>query len=147
MERPAEATSREELRSKRISTEEMVRLQLDRINLIRSNVKDPDRVAAWSEAVEALADLVMPWATEPDEKDRFVKEWDDRPVAVVRIPLPAGESRLVPVPNASDCREAQRILMGLLDRKGLLVKRRTVSGPAKRDFKPADDEPEPQVPM
>lgn len=123
-----------------------MRLQLDRINLIRSNVKDPDRVAAWSEAVEALADLVVPWATEPDEQERFVKEWDNRPVAVVRIPMPGGEFRLIPVPNASDCREAQRILMGLLDRKGLLVKRRTVSGPAKRSFAPEEPE-EPQVPM
>lgn len=147
MEAGPETSSKEELRSRRISTEEMVRLQLDRINLIRSNVKDPDRIAAWSEAVEALADLMLPWASEPDEQKRFLLEWEQRPVACVRVALPGGESRLVPVPTASDCREAQRILMGLLDRKGLLVKRRNVSGPAPRFKLPEADEQEPAVPM
>lgn len=135
------ATTRDELRSRRISTEEMVRLQLDRINAIRSNVKDPDRVAAWSEAVEALADLLLPWANEPDEKERFVKEWDNRPVAVLRIPQPDGSLRVIPSPTATDCRLAERICLGLMDRKGLLVKRRTVSGPAPRLFREPEAEP------
>lgn len=109
-----------------------MRLQLDRINAIRSNVKDPDRVAAWSEAVEALADLLLPWANEADEKDKFVREWEERPVAVVRIPQPDGSVRVIPAPTATDCRQAERICLGLMDRKGLLVKRRTISGPVPR---------------
>jgi len=104
----------------------MVRFQLDRINLIRSDVKNPDRVAAWSEANEALADLLIPWAS---EDPNFKREWNDRAVRVVRF-----NERLIPMPTASDCREAQRIIMGLLDRSGLLVKRRVTSGPAARVF-------------
>lgn len=143
-----ETADRQELRSRRISTEEMVRLQLDRINAIRSNVKDADRVTAWSEAVEALADLLLPWANEPDEKERFLKEWDDRPVAVVRVPQPDGTLRVIPSPTANDCRQAERICLGLMDRKGLLVKRRTVSGPAPRTYRVAqDDDAAPQVEM
>lgn len=119
------ATQREELRSRRISTEDMVRAQLDRINQLRGDVINPNRVAAWSEALEALADLLIPWASEPAEIDKFRKEWEDRPVRCLRI-----NDKLVPFPTATDCRQAQQILMGLLDRSGLLVKRRGVSGPA-----------------
>lgn len=133
MAQETEAT-REELRSKRISTEEMVRLQLDRINTIRSEVRNPDRIVAWSEALEALHDLLLPWSSEPDERLLFMQEWAERPVAVIKMTLPNGTVQQVPVPTAQDCRAAQQILMRLLDRKGLLVKRRTVSGPGPRVF-------------
>jgi len=122
-----EPTSRNELVTRRVTTEEMVRSQLDRITAIRSDVARRDRVQAWHEALEALADLVAPWA-EGDEA--FLKAWDTRPVAVVDL----GDGSTMPCPTAADCREAQRILMAMMDRQGLLVKRRNVSGPAPRTF-------------
>ncbi len=128
--------TREEVRTKRISTEEMVRLQLDRINGLRSDVANPDRVPAWSEALEALADLLFPWHDEA-----FRLAWEDRSVAVVTL----ASGQKMPVPNARDCRETQLVLMALLDRSGLLVKRRTVSGPGSK-VKPVE-EPDPQVPV
>jgi hypothetical protein len=131
--------SRDEIRSRRLTTEDMVRNQLDRCNEIRSNVELPDRVriAKWSEAIETLADLLMPWALDEDKKaqasnppsrGQFVREWDDRPVGVV---YDHGEA--IVVPTARDCRVHQQIIMGLLDRQGLLVKRRNVSGPSPRN--------------
>jgi hypothetical protein len=108
----------------------MVRHQLALITSIRSDVARHDRVQAWSEAMEALADLVAPWGN--DDKD-FQKAWADRPCAVVDM----GNGHIMAVPTASDCREAQRILTAMMDRQGLLVKRRVVSGPGPRTF-PAD---------
>ena len=97
---------------------------MDLINRLRSDVTNLERVSAWSEAVESLADLILPWADED-----FRKKWEARRIRHVRV-----GGRLVPYPSATDCREAQLIIMGLLDRSGLLVKRRNVSGPAPRDF-------------
>jgi len=139
--------SREEVRSRRISSEEKISELLDRANLFRTAVDNPRRVEGWSECLEALADLAMPWAQEEDAQAKakkkgqgqFLKEWAARPVAVITTTT----GRII-VPTASDCREAQRILMGLFDRQGLLVSRRTVSGPAPRGFG-APTEPAPPV--
>lgn len=101
------------------------------INEIRGDLKNPERVAAWNEAQEALVDLLQPWA---GGDELFLREWEDRPMRVKRIRHPSGDTsrdRLVPFPKATDCRAAQRIIMGLLDRAGILVKRRTVSGPKR----------------
>jgi len=130
----AQELTRDELRSKRISTEEMVRNQIDRINFLRGNVENPDRVSAWSESVEALCDLLIPW-----HDDQFRSEWDNRSVAVIML----GRKK-VPIPTATDCREAQQICMRLLQRSGLLVKTRKISGPAP---KVKVEEDSPAVPM
>ena len=130
--RGLETDSRDELRSRRISTEDMVRFQLAEINALRSNVQNPDRVMAWSEALQALADLLLPWS---EQDPQYRAEWEDRPCRVVRWRHPSGDSskdRLIAAPNAADCREAQRIIMGLLTRSQLLVKRRVISGPGVR---------------
>lgn len=127
---------REELRNRRISTEDMIRIQLAEINHLRSDIQNPDRVQAWSESLEALADLLAPWAT---DDDTFQQEWEDRPVRCYRVHHPSGDparDRLIPHPTAGDCRKAQQIIMGLLDRAGLLVKRRTVSGPRRENTPP-----------
>ncbi len=113
-----------------------MRNQVDRINQLRSDVANPERVPAWSEANEALADLLLPW-----HDDAFRVAWEDRSVAVVTL----ASGRAIPVPNAADCREATLILMGLLDRSGLLVKRRTVSGPGNKV--PIQVEAEPELPI
>lgn len=123
----------EEIRAKRLSTEEMVRLQLDRINAFRSDVTNPDRIVAWSESLEALADLLLPW-WEDDEDWRA--KWDARPVAVVT--LEGGMA--VPIPTAQDCRKGQLLLMELLHKHNLLVKTRKVSGPTSK-VKPAEESP------
>ena len=136
MAEPTPTVSREEVKTRRISTEEKVGELLDRANRFRTDLANPLRVASWSETIEALSDLLEPWALEEDrdaklqgKRGQFMQEWDDRPVAYVTTP----RGRLV-VPTAADCRTAQRILTGLLDRQGLLVKRRTVSGPGPRNF-------------
>ncbi len=132
-----ETVSREELRGRRISSEEKISELVDRANKFRTDVANPRRIEGWSETLEALADAVMPWATEEDrqaklkkKRGQFFLEWEDRPVAVITTTT----GRVI-VPTAQDCREAHRILLSLLDRQGLLVSRRTVSGPAARDFK------------
>lgn len=125
--------TREELRSRRISTEDLIREQLANITRIRGDVGRLDRVEAWSEALEALADLLLPWASSEDD-GQFNQEWRNRRCRVIRVASVDGDRRrdqLVPYPNARDCKEAQAIIMGLLDRSGLLVKRRVISGPGK----------------
>lgn len=126
------AETREELRSRRISTEDMARELLAEANRLRSDVTNPDRIIAWSETLEALADLLLPWA---EQDGRFLQEWEERPCRVVRIRSASGNpdlDRFIPLPTASDCRAAQRIIMGLMSRAQLLVKTRKVSGPGVR---------------
>ena len=125
------STSVEQIKVRRISTEDMIRLQLDRINFLRGQVENPDRVAAWSESLEALADLLLPLS---EDDAQFQKEWEDRPVAM--IDGPAGR---VMVPTAQDCRHAQQILMRLMKRHGFLFRSRTISGPVERDFGEASE--------
>lgn len=122
---------RQELRNRRISTEDMIREALVALHRVRLDLTNPNRVQAWSEGVEALADLVQPYA---DLDDQFKQEWRTRPMRVKRIKHPSGnpdQDRLVPFPKASDVREAERIIRAMLDRAGLLVQRRTVSGPRR----------------
>jgi hypothetical protein len=109
----------------------MIRQALGDITSIRGDLRNPDRVQAWSEAVEALADLLEPWAA---QDERFRSEWEARPMRVYRRRHASGDperDRFVAWPTAQDCRSAQRVIMGLLDRAGILVKRRTVSGPRR----------------
>ena len=121
--------TREEARGRRLTTEEMVRIQLDRINTIRSDIEMTNREAAWSECNEALFDLLLPWWTDDVE---WLKKWEDRPCAVVTTP----EGVQVPAPTAQDCRAAQLLIMELLHKNNMMVKTRTTSGPPKRDFTP-----------
>lgn len=126
---------RQELRSRRISTEEIIREALVALHRVRLDLNNPNRVQAWSEGVEALADIVEPYAAMDDQ---FRAEWQNRPMRIKRIRHPSGRrelDRLVPFPKASDCREAERIIRSMLDRQGLFLKRRTVSGPRR----PNDD--------
>ena len=128
----AEALTREEIRSRRISTEDMIRHDLLELHRIRRDVTNPHRVTMWSEGLEAFADLLRPWANDASDKGQFWKEWEERPMRLKRIPHPSGDDaldRLVPNPTATDCRKSEQIIMGLLDRANLLVKRRTISGP------------------
>lgn len=120
------------LRSRRINTEDLVRAQLAEVTRIRSDLMNPNRVECWSEAVEALADLLGPWANDESDGGVFLREWAARRVRHYRVPHPSGAvelSRLVAWPSARDCRESQLIVMRLMDRAGLLVKRRATSGP------------------
>lgn len=119
--------TREEIRVRRLSTEDMVREQLNRINAVRSDLRNPDRVAIWSECTEALADLLMPWAK--DDKE-WREKWDARPVAVITLP----DGGCMAAPTAEDCRAAQQLLMELLEKNDMLVKKRNTSGPAPRDY-------------
>lgn len=127
--------TREEIRGRTLGTEEMIRRQLERITEIRSNVDHPRRAEAWSEANEALADLLISWTDNDKEREHFHREWEERPIAVVYGP--SGE--MIPVATVQDCRIAQQILMRMMDRAGLSVKRRKTSGPNR--------EPPPGLPM
>lgn len=115
----------EALSSRPLKNEELVRIQLERIMTIRSDVANPHRVSMWSEAVEALADTLVPWWD-----SQFRKEWSARKVAGIDL----GNGELLPMPTADDVRRAQLVLMRLLDRSNLLVRRRTVSGPSVKVF-------------
>lgn len=117
----------EEIRGRTLGTEDLIRLQLQKITEIRSNVDHPNRLYAWSESLEALADLVVPWSDTDKEADQFRVEWEARPVAIAYGPH--GES--ICVPTIQDCRTAQLILTRMMDRRGLLVKRRKTSGPTR----------------
>lgn len=136
--------SRDEVVSRRITTEEMVRQQIMEITRIRNDVGDPMRTTRWSEALEALVDSVMPWSSKDKE---FQKEWDARKVSCVR----GDDGELIPFPTAAECRIGQRIVMAMLDRAQLLVKRRVTSGPGPRSFAdpaktpPTAPEPEPSM--
>lgn len=119
----------EELRSRRLTTEDMVRAQLVAINAVRNDVQRHDRTEAWSEALEALYDLLYPWWA---ENKTWQAKWDARRVAVVEV----GPGEFVAAPTPTDCRQAQQLLMELLHESEMLVKKRTVSGPSPRDFTP-----------
>lgn len=95
---------------------------VQRINEVRTDVRRADRVQAWSEALEALLDLVRP-LLEGDAK--FWDAWDSRPVAHVRTPAGA----LVPWPRPSDCRRAQDLLFDALATRGMLYSSQRLSGP------------------
>ena len=137
----APPVTREDIRGRKMATEDMIRAVLVEISRVRMDVGDPLRVAKWSEGLEALADLAAPWANLPSEKDKFQVAWDKRPVAIVRD----RQGRPVPVPTARDCRAAQAILLELLARNGLMVKTRTTSGPAPRVFQEASSDGDPVV--
>lgn len=72
-----------------------------------------------SEAVEALSDLCLPLADKV-----FVKEWEERPVGAF---YDEEDARWIPSPVAADVREAFRILMALMGRRGVLVRTNSVS--------------------
>lgn len=109
----------------------MVRELLTEINRIRADVRRPDRVDAWSECNEALYDLLLPWWK--DDADWKAK-WENRNVAVVEIEKGVFQA----APTAQDCREAQMLLMELLDDNKMLVKTRKTSGPAPREYAEAE---------
>ena len=117
----------EEIRSRRIQAEEMVRLQLQRITDLRSNVDNPNRVIAWSEALEALVDLTKPW-----HSPAFEAAWQDRPVACIEMDVD-GITTHLPCPTIQDVRHAQQLVIDMLDDADLLVKRRKSSGPIKEE--------------
>lgn len=129
----------EETRGRRLTTEEMVRIQLERANQIRSDVTNPDRITIWSECLEALYDLLLPWWNDDEE---WQEEWENRPLAVVESP----NGGRVPAPTGTDCRAAHLLLMKLLHKNKMLVRTRTSSGPAPRKFDPpASDAPKNHV--
>lgn len=124
-----DAETRTELKTRRVSTEERVQNLLYLIDNVRGDVGRVDRVTAWSELLEALADALQPWGElDPD----FQREWEDRPMRIIRVPHSSGDprrARIVPHPSAQDCRAAQQILTRLMARSGLYVGKRKVSGP------------------
>lgn len=109
----------------------MIREDLLELTRIRRDLSRPDRVPAWSEALEALWDRLLPWRREHPGVE---SEWEARPMRIKRLRHPSGDpkrERVVVWPTAGDCRAAEQIIMGLLDDAGILVKRRTVSGPRR----------------
>lgn len=126
---PVQHETTEELRSRRLTTEDMVRAQLVAINAVRNDVQRVDRTEAWSEALEALYDLLYPWWA---DNNGWQEKWDARRVAVVEV----APGEFVAYPTPQDCRQAQQLLMELLNESEMLVKKRTVSGPSPRDFTP-----------
>lgn len=116
-----------QLRARRVGAEERVSEAWDACNAARRNVDDPRRIERWSEAIESLYDALLPWTAGDDD---FEAEWQMRPLAVVYLE-DGGE---VPMPTASDCREAHQILVRAMHKAHLLVKERVVSGPGKREY-------------
>jgi hypothetical protein len=103
-----------------LSNVELVRLQLERISRIRIDLTDQFRVERWSEAVEALADSLVPyWDAD------FKSEWVARRIGCYT----GSDGELIPAPTVDEARSHQLIVMRLLDRKNLLTKRTGVSGP------------------
>lgn len=144
----------EEIIGRSLTVRDMVARQLDLIQKTRSDVANPLRVAIWAEALEALRDLVFPYAeADPDpgvpgvvdEKGvqcvgRFNQEWERRPLGGF-----VEDGEWFPDPSAADCRHAERLIMALLDRHRLLVKTRKTSGPKKPEQGPgATRTPEPE---
>lgn len=100
------------IKARRLDYASMLQRQVDRILFLRTTGQD------WSEALEALADAMLPLADK-----QFTQEWEDRRVAGVR--RPDGSWRLCP--TKADQRTAFRLLMGLLGRREVLVEERRTS--------------------
>lgn len=115
--RPQDSTIR---LSPRADFKELVFEQISTINRLRSQGDD------WSEAVEALADLLIPIYDED-----FKKAWDRRRVACIDV-----DGLAIPTPTPQDNREAYTICMDLMARKGTLVPARRQSWVGSDNEKP-----------
>lgn len=125
-----ETVTRDDVRSRRLSTEEVIRQQWDRINEIRTDVARKDRTLAWSEANETLFDALMPWWRQEKNKKWLKEKWERRELRVLVLP----DERRMASPTATQCRSHQQLLLELMDDNDLLVRRRNTSGPAERKF-------------